>query len=102
VEKGKISTALVNPTEDHDKRRVTGLLLREVASAITVTVETLQTSDLPDGDVTVGVEYSDVHGDHRHQSSSHRDFPSFPASISPVLLRTHDRRDSRPVFMPRL
>jgi NADPH:quinone reductase-like Zn-dependent oxidoreductase len=25
-----------------------------------VTVETLQTSDLPDGDVTVGVEYSDV------------------------------------------
>jgi len=60
VEKGKISTALVNPTEDHDKRRVTGLLLREVASAITVTVETLQTSDLPDGDVTVGVEYSDV------------------------------------------
>jgi acrylyl-CoA reductase (NADPH) len=37
-----------------------GLLLREVDGAITATVETLQTSDLPDGDVTVRVEYSDL------------------------------------------
>jgi acrylyl-CoA reductase (NADPH) len=37
-----------------------GLLLRDVDGAITATVETLQTSDLPDGDVTVRVEYSDI------------------------------------------
>jgi acrylyl-CoA reductase (NADPH) len=37
-----------------------GLLLREADGAVTAAVETLQTSDLPDGDVTVRVEYSDV------------------------------------------
>jgi acrylyl-CoA reductase (NADPH) len=36
------------------------LLLREVDGAVTAAVETLQTSDLPEGDVTVRVEYSDV------------------------------------------
>jgi hypothetical protein len=37
-----------------------GLLLREVDGAVTAAVETIQRSDLPDGDVTVRVEYSDV------------------------------------------
>jgi hypothetical protein len=82
-------------------------LLREVDGAITATVETLQTSDLPDGDATVRVEhsdYSDVNYKHGMAITDigHRRivqfFPSFPASISPVLLRTHDRRGSRPYF----
>jgi hypothetical protein len=67
----------------------------------------LQTSDLPDGDATVRVEhsdYSDVNYKHgmaitgiRHRRIA-QFFPSFPASISPVLLRTHDRRGSRRFF----
>jgi acrylyl-CoA reductase (NADPH) len=52
------------PTDIQEKSMTSdefqGLLLREVDGAITATVETLQTSDLPDGDVTVRVEYSDV------------------------------------------
>src|SRR5258708_27894698 len=60
----KFHSALVNPTDIQEKTTTSdgfqGLLLREVDGAITATVETLQTSDLPDGDVTVRVEYSDV------------------------------------------
>jgi hypothetical protein len=82
-------------------------LLREVDGAITATVEMLQTSDLPDGDATVRVEHSD-YSDVNYKYGmaitgiGHRRiaqfFPSFPASISPVLLRTHDRRGLRPYF----